>query len=128
MATPMPSADALETATVPPRRTALVYVVRAAGWERALLACDFSSSDRPALVTALLAAFLAASDGAPFDPMELWNLPVSTRHFALVRIAAMLARTDIFAIQLRCPQADCRELLEVQLALAALAAVHDEHA
>jgi len=128
MGTTLPSADALENAAIAPSGAALLSVVRSAGWERALLACDFSSPDRPALVTALLAPFLTTSDGAPLEPMELWNLPVSTRDFALVRIATMLEGADTFAIQLHCPHADCRELLEVRLALATLAAVHDEHA
>jgi hypothetical protein len=128
MATTLPSADALETAAVAPRRAALVSVVRAAGWERALLACDFAAPDRPALVTALLLAFLTERTGTPVEPVEIWDLAVSTRHLLLVRIVAALEGTDTFALQLRCPTPGCRELLEVPLSLAALAALHDEHA
>jgi hypothetical protein len=128
MATPLPSADPLETAAAVARCAAVIFAVRTAGWERALLSCHFASPDQPAVVTALLAAFLTAPDGAPLESLELWNLPVSTRHLALVRIAAMLEGTDTLTLRLRCPHVGCRELLEAPLALAALTAVHDEHA
>lgn len=128
MAAPATSADACDTAAAAPRSAAAAFAVRTTGWENALLACDFATPDRPALVTALLQAFLIQLDGTPAEPIELWNLAVSTRHLLLVRIAAALEDTEAFTLQLRCPSDGCRELLEVPLSVTALTALHDEHA
>ncbi|HTB80757.1 MAG TPA: hypothetical protein VK717_07710 [Opitutaceae bacterium] len=128
MAAPAPRADASDAAAAAPHSATAAFALRTTDWERTLLACDFASRDRPALVTALLLAFLTKPDGTPVEPVEVWNLPVSTRHLSLVRISTALDHTDTFALQLRCPHDDCRELLEVPLAIAALTALHDEHA
>lgn len=128
MAAPAPRADASDAAAAAPHPATAAFALRTTDWERTLLACDFASPDRPALVTALLLAFLTKPDGTSAEPVEVWNLAVSTRHLLLVRITAALDATDTFALRLRCPHDDCRELLEVPLSIAALNALHDEHA
>lgn len=128
MAAPAPRADASDAAAAAPHSATAAFALRTTDWERTLLACDFTSRDRPALVTTLLLAFLTKPDGTSAEPVEVWNLAVSTRHLLLMRITATLDGADTFALQLRCPHDDCRELLEVPLSIAALTALHDEHA
>ncbi len=121
------SASSAEFFTTPGRVPAR-FTVCTGDRERALLECDFASDDRPALVTALLAAFLANADGAPCETLELWNLPLSTRDLALVHVAAAIDGTDTLDLAWRCPRADCREDLEVSLTLASIDALHEQRA
>ena len=107
---------------------AALFAIRPTNGERSLLACDFTSQDRPALVTALLSAFLTAANGGSLEPLEIWNLPVSTRHLWLIRIAAALDATTALTFQLRCQQAHCHEWLEVSLPIGELEALHDKQA
>jgi hypothetical protein len=80
------------------------------------LGLDFGSSDRPLLVTALL-----AQCGEPSDAAFWWSQPVGLRIGALLRL---LAATDQGSRQLtftaRCAQASCGETFEFEVPLHAL--------
>ena len=128
MADPASPADAREVAAAAPCSAAAIFAIRPTHGERSLLSCDFTSQDRPGLVTALLSAFLTAGNGGSLEPLEIWNLPVSTRHLWLVRIAAALDATTALTLQLRCQQTHCQEWLEVSLPIVELEALHDQQA
>lgn len=127
MAVFAPRADA-DGAVAPASAGAAAYRIRLHDSERAVLRVDFASPDRSALVTTLLEAFLIGADGDPLDTIELWNWPVSARHLALVRIAAAIDAIEALPVPLECPQPDCREQLEVPLAVGALIELHERHA
>lgn len=85
---------------------------RAFGRAREDLDLDFAQADRPALVTALLAACAAGGDA------HWWRQPVGARTAALLGLLQASEGRDALALTLRC--AACGEPFEVELPHAAL--------
>jgi len=77
---------------------------------------DFGSSDRPALVTALLAAC-----AAPADAGHWWQRPVGERISALLALLRDREGTGTVASTIRCEAPGCGARLEIDLPLAPLA-------
>jgi hypothetical protein len=75
--------------------------------QRADLDLDFSRSDRPDLVTGVLAACSAQAT----DVRGLWSLTLAERIGALVNIVVQTEGGDSIALMLRCPR--CAEALEL---------------
>ncbi len=82
---------------------------------------DFTSDDRPRLVTEILTACLSDQDGSPLDAEQIWNLAVSRRIECLLRLVAA-SRDFNWRLTLRCPGRDCLQLIEVELPLRELIA------
>jgi hypothetical protein len=80
------------------------------------LELDFSADDRPALVTALLAATTA-----PPDADRWWRCPVGERTAALVALLGESEGAGAIALSIRCAAAGCGARLEIELPYAALA-------
>jgi hypothetical protein len=78
---------------------------------------DFASDDRPAVVTALLAACAAPGDSAYW-----WAQPVGERVAAMLRLLAISTGVEALALQARCPRPACGELYEFELPLERLLA------
>ena len=78
---------------------------------------DLRSSDRPQLVTALL-----AQCGGRDDASFWWSRPVGVRIAALLRLVAMTDACKDVALSARCAVPACGELFDFVLPLAALAA------
>jgi hypothetical protein len=91
--------------------------LRPFGCAAADLEFDFGSADRPALVTALLAAC-----GAPADAGHWWRQPVSTRTGTLLALLHHSEGGEAIALTLRCERAACGARFEIELPHAALAA------
>lgn len=81
------------------------------------LDADLSRSDRPALVTALLALC-----GSPGDAAFWWSRPVGLRIGALLRLVGLTEETDSLRVALRCVQPGCGERFEADLPIEELAA------
>ena len=81
------------------------------------LDADPSQSDRPALVTALL-----AHCGSQGNAAFWWSRPVGMRIGALLQLVALTEETDRLGVVLRCVQPDCGEHFEIELPLGELAA------
>ena len=75
---------------------------------------NFASDDRPSLVTRVLAACLARPGATAIEVEELWNLTVSRRIQYLLQLA-FGDQAQSAKLTLRCPQNDCRQVLEVEL-------------
>ena len=56
------------------------------GRRKADLDFDFSTDDRPRLVTEILAACMFDQDGSPLESERAWNMPVSRRIECLMQI------------------------------------------
>jgi hypothetical protein len=80
------------------------------------LEIDFASSDRPALVTAVISA-CAEPPAAEY----WWQRSVSERTHALLRLLRESEGGDTVALTLRCEAAGCGERLEIELPHAAFA-------
>lgn len=80
------------------------------------LELDFSASDRPALVTALLAACVA-----PTDAEHWWQRPVGERTAALLALLRESEGAEAIAPSVRCEAAGCGARLEIELPHAAFA-------
>lgn len=78
---------------------------------------DFASDDRPAVVTALLAACAVPGDSAYW-----WAQPVGERIAAILRLLAISTGVDALALQARCARPGCGELFEFELPLERLLA------
>jgi hypothetical protein len=83
--------------------------MRTFGHDRADLGFDFASSDRPGLVTALLAAA-----GAPEQSADWWAAPVGARTAALLQLAGPAPMKPL----LDCPA--CGERIEAELPIDSL--------
>jgi hypothetical protein len=81
------------------------------------LELDFSATDRPALVTALLAASTAHADADRW-----WQRPVGERTAALLALVGETEGAEAIALSVRCEAAGCGARLEIELPYAALAA------
>jgi hypothetical protein len=77
---------------------------------------EFGQSDRPGLVTAVL----ARCDGER-DPGFWWSQSVGVRTAALLRLVAMTEERDEVSMSARCVAAACRECFEFELPLRSLA-------
>ncbi|MBM9594987.1 hypothetical protein [Roseitranquillus sediminis] len=84
------------------------------------LEIDFSSRDRPALVTAVLAT---CAEPPVEDPEEVWRLTLAARVGGLLAIYAETVRTESLPLEVRCPHDDCREGMEVELPVPELVAL-----
>jgi len=80
------------------------------------LELDFGSGDRPALVTALLAAC-----AAPADARHWWRRPAGERTSALLALLRESEGGDSIALTLRCEAAGCGAPFEIEVPPAALA-------
>jgi hypothetical protein len=103
------------------------------GRETAFLNADFESADRPALVTALLALAAIGPSTVAAGPDDrvtasLWKLSVASRLKRLLRVVRHTEGIAALELQLRCPHADCRQFLVIELAFDALDGLHDEAA
>lgn len=76
---------------------------------------DFNSTDRPGLVTALLAAC-----SAPADAEHWWQRPVSERTAALLTVLRAGQGGEVIEHRLHCDQPGCGERFDVELPYAAL--------
>lgn len=76
---------------------------------------DFTTKDRPALVTMLL-----ASCGSPREPEFWWSQAVAVRIVALLRLLASTESIDHLRLLARCRQPECMERFEFELPIAAL--------
>jgi len=81
--------------------------LRAFGQQACDLEHDFACDDRPALVTALLAAAAPAEDW--------WQAPVSRRIAALLDLALDSSGLRSLDLTLRCEQPDCGERFGIEL-------------
>lgn len=92
-----------------------------AGWRAfgtvADLDVDFASDDRPAVVTALLAAC-----AAPRDSAYWWSRSVGERIAAILRLLVISTGVEALALQARCRRPGCGELYEFELPLEPLLA------
>lgn len=73
---------------------------------------EFAGTDRPGLVTALLAQCCESADARYW-----WSMPVSTRSAALLRLVALTEGRDRIALSGRCSAAACSEVFEFELPL-----------
>jgi hypothetical protein len=80
------------------------------------LELDFGTNDRPALVTALLAASMA-----PAGAERWWQCPVGERTAALLALLGESEGAETLALSIRCEAAGCGARLEIELRYAALA-------
>jgi len=76
---------------------------------------DFGQSDRPALVTRLL-----AQCGEHRDPAFWWQQPVSLRTTALLHLVALTEDRDEISMSARCVAASCGQAFEFELPLRSL--------
>jgi hypothetical protein len=76
---------------------------------------DFGQSDRPGLVTALLAQCDDRRDAAFW-----WAQPVGTRTAALLRLVALTEQRDDVPLSARCVERTCGESFEFELPLRSL--------
>ncbi len=76
---------------------------------------DFDSTDRPGLVTALLAAC-----SAPADAEHWWQRTVGERTAALLGVLRAGQGGEVIEHRLRCEQAGCGERFDIDLPYAAL--------
>jgi hypothetical protein len=76
---------------------------------------DFTTKDRPALVTMLL-----ASCGSPRETDFWWSQAVAVRIVALLRLLAATDSIDHLGLLARCRQPECMERFEFELPIAAL--------
>src|SRR5262245_40063663 len=76
---------------------------------------DFRSSDRPSLITALLARC-----AEPPDPKFWWGQPVGSRIAVLLRLLLLTDGTDCVTLQSRCRRPECAQLFEFNLPLTEL--------
>ena len=83
---------------------------------------EFTSDDRPRLVTEILTACLFDQYGSPLDAEQTWNLAVSRRIECLLRLVAASQDFDS-RLTLRCPGQDCLQLIEIELPLSELIAL-----
>jgi hypothetical protein len=90
---------------------------RAFGTAAEDLELAFDSPDRPALVTALLAACALPSEAAHW-----WQQPVNARTAALLALNCDAGLGASLPLTLRCVAAECGGRLEIELPLAALEA------
>ncbi len=86
---------------------------------------DFGSTDRPAMVSAVLSA-CADPVLAPEQAEGMWRLTVSARIGGLLAIWAESTGRDVLELQPRCPVAICRQGMEVALPANALAELAQE--
>jgi hypothetical protein len=98
------------------------WVVRRFGREKRDLDFEFARTDRPGLITEILAACLFCEDGSLVGIDRLWDLTVSRRLEYLLRVA-MAGRFSAFSLVVQCPGEDCGQFLEIALALADLLAL-----
>lgn len=106
--------------TVPGDRASRALSARR-GLEAAGLDLDFTTPDRPALVTDLLTACAEpppAEDDRDDDREDTWCLTLAARIGGLLTVFASTVRSDVLDQAVRCP--DCREELEVSLPVARL--------
>lgn len=95
--------------------------VRAFGRLPSDLDFAFEATDRPALVTAILAGCCAENGAAAAAREEAaWNLPVGARIARLLRIVALTTEGDEISAVATCPRADCRGGFEIALPFARL--------
>jgi len=92
------------------------WIVRPFGREQRDLEFEFATTDRPGLITEILAACLSGGDGSPIETDRVWHLTVSRRLEYLLR-TAMASRGSALSLVLQCPGENCRQFLEVALAL-----------
>ena len=105
---PFASAVATAPETLPPPR--------AFGSVPADLDFDFSRSDRPFLVTELLAHCCVASvESRESLEHAAWNLPLGKRIVRLLRIIELTSEETSMAVRLECPHAQCGQGLEMVL-------------
>jgi hypothetical protein len=102
------------------------FSVRPFGRQKADLDFDFTSDDRPRLVTGILTACLSEEDGSPFDAEEIWNLAVSRRIECLLWLVAASRDFD-WRLTLRCPGRDCLQLIEIELPLRELITIQRDN-
>jgi hypothetical protein len=76
---------------------------------------DFASTDRPRLVTTLLARC-----GERGEPSYWWSRPVGERIAALLRLVALTEERDELPLSARCTVPKCAELFEFMLPLRGL--------
>lgn len=92
------------------------FAFRPFGREKRDLEFEFTTDDRPQLITEILAACVFHPDGSSLDIEQAWNLSVSRRIEYLLCVA-MGGRESGFTLTLQCPWESCRQLLEIDLPL-----------
>ena len=90
--------------------------MRGFGREKQDLDVEFGRADRPGLITDILSACLASSDGSRVATERVWNLTVSRRLEYLLRVA-MAGRPSALSLVVQCPGEGCGQLLDLSLAL-----------
>jgi hypothetical protein len=116
---PHPPGPATCTVLVPEREAAFLDLV-------------FPSSDRPGLVTDLLAIAATSSSSSECHPRRmdeasrLWRLSLAQRLKLLLHIVRDTEGLPALPVRLCCPHADCRQFLEIELPFAGLDALHEE--
>lgn len=100
--------------------------------EAAFLDLDFTTTDRPTLVTQLLdiadqevGAYHSSRD---VSNSPLWHLSVATRLKRLLHLVRDTESLSGLPLRVSCPQTDCRKLLELELTFGDLDTLHDEAA
>lgn len=100
----------------------------APGREAGFLDIDFHTTPRPELVTRLLALTESGSADNREVETSLWQLSVATRLKRLLRIVRETCELTALSVLQRCPHPGCHQLLELELSLDELDALHDEAA
>lgn len=93
--------------------------------EAAFLDVDFAAP-RPELVTRLLALACLGTRSRLRDDAPLWQLSVASRLKRLLQIAGDTLGLVTLSVRPQCPAPECGQLLEIELPLADLDALHDE--
>ncbi len=94
--------------------------LRRFGSERGDLDVDFSTDDRPRLITELLLRATVLGEGEALDAGSFWRLPVGVRLHALIALCRLGGEEEI-AWTLTCPAEGCGEGIELALPLGELA-------
>jgi len=81
---------------------------------------NFSQSDRPGLVTTILAH--CGEPGERGDPAFWWSQPVGVRTVTLLRLVALTEHRDDISLSARCGAGECGESFEFTLPLLSLPA------
>ncbi len=115
-----------------PERARTSSLLVSSGREAAFLDLDFDSSDRPLLVTQVLSLAEEHTDARARDEQPndspLWGLSVASRLKRLLHVLRDTEGISALPLRVHCPATNCRQTLELELALAELDSLHDEAA
>jgi hypothetical protein len=107
----------LELSTRADSGTGTAFCFRTFGRQKADLDFDFTTEDRPRLVTDILTACMLDEEGSPLGAERAWDMEVSRRIECLLKLVAA-NQEFVPRITIRCARHDCRQLIEIELPIA----------